>query len=66
MGRCQYQGRSDEEAGAFGTFLDIIAFWIFFFGFDPSDSVEGEGEQLLITDLSSAILFTEDKLIAGK
>jgi hypothetical protein len=44
MGGCQYQGRWDEETCAFGVFREIVAFCLFFFGFNPSDSVEGEGK----------------------
>ena len=48
MGGGQDKGLWDEEPCPFGIFGELIAVGVFLFGLNPSNGVEGKGEELLI------------------
>jgi len=64
MGGGQDKGLWDEEPSPFGVLGELIAVGLFLFGFDPSNGVEGEGEDLFVSQFSPAIVLSEDNLIA--
>jgi len=64
MGGGQDKGLWDEEPCPFGIFGELIAVGVFLFGLNPSNGVEGKGEELLISHFSPAIFLPEDNLIA--
>jgi len=58
------EGLWDEEPCPFGVFREFIAVGVFLFGFNPSNCVEWEGEDLFSTHFSSPIFLSKDNLIA--
>ena len=64
MGGGQNKGLWNKEPSPFGVFGELIATGVFWSGFDPSNGVEGEGEDLFVSQFSPAIVLSEDNLIA--